>query len=197
MNTGAFDALASYIKTRIDIREEELEQIRLWSVIKNLKKKQFLLQEGDVWQLNVFVASGCLRIYSVDDKGTEHILNFAVENGWTGDRESLLSGKPSTFNIDAVEDSVLVIIKEEHFDRLRQEIPSFDHMVNDILHRGFIAAQHRIHAAIRYSAEEKYLHFLKKYPGLSTRVPQSMIASYLGISAETLSRVRHKLARKR
>ncbi|AUD01009.1 Crp/Fnr family transcriptional regulator [Spirosoma pollinicola] len=197
MNTEPFDELASYIKSKIAIREEELEHIRLYSVIKKLKKKQFLLQQGDVWQLNVFVASGCLRIYSVDDKGTEHILNFAVENGWTGDRASLLSGKPSTFNIDAVEDSVLVIIKEEHFERLRREIPLFDQMVNEILHRGFIAAQQRIHAAISYSAEEKYLHFLRKYPSLNTRLPQSMIASYLGISAETLSRMRNKVARKR
>ena len=186
----------TYLKEKGDYTEAELDTIANAAVIKKVRKRQYLLQEGDVWKYNAFVTKGCLRTDSVDEKGAEHILNFAVENWWTGDRESLQTGKPSAYNIDALEDSEVALITREKYDTLCREIPAFNNMVNAILEKSFRVSQSRIHTFISGSAEEKYLSFLEKFPHLVMRVPQSMIASYLGITAETLSRVRKQLVKK-
>lgn len=185
-----FDAFKKYITDKSNLTEEDLLKIESVCVFKKLRKRQYLLQEGDVWKYNAFVVKGCLRTYTVDDKGNEYILNFSIENWWTGDRESLQSGKPSAYNIDALEDAEIVLISKTDFDQLCTDIVPFNDMVNAILQNSFVASQSRIHTFLSLSAEEKYLQFLQKYPQLSMRVPQGMIASYLGISAETLSRVR-------
>lgn len=190
------EVFQQYINSKASITNEEFETIKSLCIIKKLRKKQYLLQEGDVWKYNAFICQGCLRSYRLDDKGLEHIINFAIENHWTGDRESLLSGNPAKLNIDAIEDSTLVLITKENFEALCKEIPAFNDMVNSILHRSFVASQNRIHAAISYTAEEKYLNFINTSPEFANRVPQHMIASYLGISPETLSRVRNQTARK-
>lgn len=196
MELEPFEKFALYIRNHIAISDSDLHLIRSFSTIRKLRKKQFLLQEGDNWKLHAFITKGCMRVYSVDAKGTEHVLSFAVENWWTGDRESLMSGEPSKLNIDAVEDSEMVIIRNDDFDELCKQIPLFNKMINDILQRSFNTSQKRIQAAISFTAEEKYLNFLEKYPSFVTRIPQSMIASYLGISAETLSRVRGRVSLK-
>jgi len=192
-----FEVFRKYIIEKSNVTEQELLKIEAVSQIKKLRKRQYLLQEGDIWKYNAFIAKGCLRTYTVDDKGNEHILNFAIENWWTGDRESLESGQPSAYNIDALEDAVVILISKPEFDQLCREIPAFNDMVNAIIQKSFIAAQSRIHAVISLSAEEKYLKFLEKYPQLSMRVPQGMIASYLGITPETLSRVRKQSSHNR
>jgi CRP-like cAMP-binding protein len=185
-----------YLKQKGNFTEAELYTITSAAVIKKVRKRQYLLQEGDVWRYNAFVTQGCLRTYSVDEKGAEHILNFSVENWWVGDRESLQTGKPSAYNIDALEDSEVALLGKEKFDQLCREIPALNEMINAILEKSFRVAQSRIHTFISASAEEKYLTFLDKFPHLAMRVPQSMIASYLGITAETLSRVRKQLVKK-
>ncbi|MDB4904791.1 MAG: Crp/Fnr family transcriptional regulator [Mucilaginibacter sp.] len=159
-------------------------------VVKKLRKHQYLLQEGDVWRYNAFVCEGCLKTYRVDDKGVEHILYFSFANRWAGDRESLLSGKPSKSNIDAIEDSTVLLFNIENFETIKKQIPAFKDLATTLLERSFIASQNRIHAAISQTAEERYFEFLKNSPQIANRVPQHMIASYLGISPETLSRVR-------
>jgi len=190
------DIFKTYLSDKGNFSDDELKRIESVTLIKKLRKRQYLLQEGDVWKYNAFVTKGCVRTYTVDDKGNEHILSFAIENWWTGDRESLQSGQPSAYNIDAIEDSVLALISKDNFDALCKEIPAFNDMVNSILQKSFIVSQNRIHTFISLSAEDKYLRFLEKYPHLSMRVPQGMIASYLGITAETLSRIRKNTARK-
>ena len=188
-----FELFEKYLQSKATFTAGEMRQIEAVSVIKKLRKRQYLLQAGEVWVYNAFVTSGCLRTYSVDAKGAEHILNFAVENWWIGDRQSMIFGQPSRYNIDAIEDTTVVLIKNEDFERLRQAIPTLHELVNDILHRSFLASQTRIHAAISYSAEEKYRAFLEQFPAFALRIPQNMVASYLGMITETLSRIRRHL----
>ncbi|MDM8176904.1 MAG: Crp/Fnr family transcriptional regulator [Pseudosphingobacterium sp.] len=191
-----FDVFRKYLTDKITLSDPELTRISSVSIIKKLRRRQYLLQEGDIWKHYAFVSKGCLRIYRLDEAGNEHILKFCVENWWAGDRESLLSGNPSRCFIDALEESVVIMITKENFDNLCKEIPAFNQLVNDLLNRTYIASQERIHANITYTSEEKYLNFTEKYPDITARVPLHMIASYLGISPETLSRIRSQNARK-
>jgi CRP-like cAMP-binding protein len=187
-----FSIFQNYIQNRVNITEAELQRIEAICTIKKLRKKQYLLQEGDVWKHYAFIVQGCLRTYTVDDKGMEHILSFAIEKWWAGDRESLLTGSPSKFNVDAIEDSVVLLMNKADYEAAIKEIPAMNELAMGISEKSFIAAQKRIHAAISYTAQEKYLNFIEQYPDFALRVPQHMIASYLGISAETLSRVRNQ-----
>jgi CRP-like cAMP-binding protein len=191
-----YDVFKAYLDGKIPLTNEQHDWIRSCSVTKKLRKNQYLLQEGDVWQKHAFVSKGLVRTYSIDEKGSEHVIAFAMENWWTGDRESLLSGKPSRFNIDAIEGSEIVLIDDQKFSAICKEIPAFNDMQNAIIQRSFVASQNRIHDSISVSADEKYKNFVGKYPSFATRIPLNMIASYLGITRETLSRIRHKAVKK-
>lgn len=189
-----FDILHNYILKKTNnqhpLSEKELTWIQSVFVPKKLRKKQYLLQEGEINKFHCFVCKGCLRMYRVDEKGQEHIFQFAIENWWTGDRESMISGNPSKYNIEALEDSELLMVNRADMDEITEKIPAIKLMVQNIQQNNVIATQNRIHAAISYTAEEKYLNFVKTYPDIIQRVPQQMIASYLGITRETLSRIR-------
>jgi CRP-like cAMP-binding protein len=191
-----FEIFKEYISQKTTLTEAEYAKIEAVCIYKKLRKRQYLLQEGDVWKYNAFITKGLVRFYSVDESGRENIVSFAKENWWTGDRASLLTGEPSKNNIDAIEDTELILITKTNFDRLCQEIPALNDMVNAIINKSFISSQNRIHSAIAFTAEQKYLDFVQKYPDLSLRAPQAMIASYLGITPETLSRVRKETAKK-
>lgn len=191
-----FSVFKKYLSDKISLTEEEYALIESVGVIKKIRKKQYLLQEGNIWQFNAFVCEGCVRKYHVDEKGAEHILYISIENYWTGDRESLLSGNPAKSNIDAIEDSVILLFTQQNFDMLKNSIPVFRDFVHTLLDKSFVASQNRIHSAISKSAEEKYNEFIKNSPSIANRVPLHMIASYLGISAETISRVRKQTGKK-
>jgi CRP-like cAMP-binding protein len=192
-----FEIFQKYLESKTDhLTEQDFELIQSVSIIKKLRKRQYLSQEGDVWRYNAFVCKGFIRSYFVDEKGIEHIMNFAPENYWTGDRASLTTGLPSKYNIDAIEDSDVLLINKENFEMICKAIPAFNDLVNAILQKSFVVSQERIHANITYTAQEKYNNFITKFPSIANRVPQHMIASYLGISAETLSRVRKQPTKK-
>lgn len=184
------DLFIRYLTNKITLSTEETAQIAQVCIPKKIRKRQLLLQEGDVWKYNAFVSNGFLRTYSIDNKGNEHILNFAPKNYWSGDRESLMTGKPSRFNIEAIEDTDVVLITKENFDQLCRSIPHLNDLINAILHKSFVVSQDRIHAGISLSAEEKYQKFLDQYPHIANRIPQHMIASYIGVTPETLTRIR-------
>ncbi|WP_410505401.1 Crp/Fnr family transcriptional regulator [Mucilaginibacter rubeus] len=137
-----------------------------------------------------FVTEGCFRTYTIDEDGNELTVKFIVAGMWLGDDESLESGKPSVFNIDALEDSEVLIINRKDFAWLSEKSSAVRCMIDLVFNESFQMAQYRIHELISLSAEDRYLKFLETYPLLVSRIPQGMIASYLRITPETLSRVR-------
>ena len=185
-----FDVLHQYLLSKGGIPDTEFELIKTAFTLKKLRRKQYFLQEGDVSRHFTFVSKGCLRLYSVDAKGDEHIIQFALDNWWLADRESLISGKPSKYNIDALEDSELLITTGEKMREIIDKAPNFAKIMDMTQQHNFIANQNRIQAAISLTAEERYHKFIHTYPDIVQRVPQHMIASYLGITRETLSRIR-------
>jgi CRP-like cAMP-binding protein len=185
-----FKAFEQYLIEKAGLNEQDIAAVRVVSVEKKLRKRQYLLQEGDVCVNNCFVVKGCLRLYRVGSDGTEHILRFAVENWWMSDQESLNNGIPSKNNIDALEDSEVIMISQPDYINLQMTIPRLRETVEKLKARSFEASQRRILSNISLSAEEKYRNFIKNYPDVFYRIPLHMIASFLGVSRETLSRIR-------
>lgn len=191
-----FEIFLQYLTDKVQLSEQEIQLIESVSKPKKLRKKQFLSQEGEIWHYNAFICRGLVKTFSIAENGTEHIINFAPENYWTGDRESLLNGTPSRLNIDAIEPTELILIEKTDFEKICAEIPQLNQLVNQIIQKSFIVSQNRILANISYSAEEKYNNFLEKYPNIVNRIPQHMIASYIGITPETLTRLRKNRVKK-
>lgn len=160
-----FEVFKAYVLKHALVSDEEFAVIEQASRIKKLRKKQYLLQEGDICRDHCFILSGLMRTYSVDNKGNEHIIRFATKDWWISDRESLLTGQPSKFNIDAIEDSVVLLWSAAHMETLIEQLPAFSKMINGILSKSFIVSQNRIHEAISSSAEEKY-QFCEPLSGL-------------------------------
>lgn len=187
-----YDILLTYISQRAvtPITAEQAVLIRDAFKPKKLRKKQYLLQEGDVCKYLSFMVKGAMRQYSIDEKGNEHIVRFGIEQWWMADRESFEMQTPTRYNIDAWEETELLQISRPAYLSLRDAVPAVMEMTQELDKRGSIAAQKRIQAVISYTAEERYLDLLKTHPYFLQRFPQHMIASYLGISAETLSRIR-------
>lgn len=185
-----FDLLKQCIAEKVSITDEEFDQICSFFTIKKLRKKQFFLNQGDVCRHLVFVNSGCLRSYLLDEKGQERIIQIAIEDTWISNMTSMMSGEPSLLDIDAIEDSELLVISKDDREKLFEEVPKFESYFRIMHQQSFIEQQKRITSAIIHSAIKKYNDFLDRYPKLANRVPQHMVASYLGISPETLSRAR-------
>lgn len=185
-----FELFYKKVNSIIPITEEEFDVCKTLFVPKKLRKRQYLLQEGDVSKYQGFVEKGMLRSYTVDEKGAEHILQFASEGWWVADLSSYLTGEPSLFNIVALEDAELLLLSKPSWDKLMQLIPKFEHYFRILIQNNLIATQKRLLQSHTETAEEKYFQFTKTYPECVQRVPQHMIASYLGVSRETLSRLR-------
>ena len=191
-----FEVFEKYITEKITLNSAELQRIKALCTPKRVRKRQYILQEGDVCYNNCFVAKGCMRAYRVGDDGTEHIIRFAPEHWWISDRESYNTGLPAKLNIDALEDSEVLLWTKDNYNLISDEIPQMAVFTQRILAKSFDSAQQRIFETISQTAEEKYESFIKKHPDLYRRVPLHMIASYLGVSRETLSRVRSQYAHK-
>lgn len=174
---------------------EEVALIEKSCVQKKLKKRQFLLQEGDVCRYLGFIVKGAIRQYTVDNKGNEQIIALSIENWWVGDRESFFKKTPSIYNIDAWEESDLLLLTPEHVERLNT-IPAFGEMRRMLDENYSIAAQKRMLGSLSHSAEKRYEDLQKNYPEFLQRFPQHILASYLGITKETLSRIRNQALKK-
>jgi CRP-like cAMP-binding protein len=189
------DALRAYIEKYAsdNISDADFELVKKAFLFKRYKKGQYLLQEGEVCKYSAFILKGSMRQFSVDAKGVEHVIHFGIENWWVGDRESLTMLTPSRYNIDAIEDTETLLITSEDLQQLGDRLPAIGKMINTMNQRNFIASQKRIHDALSLTAEERYLELLKNHPDFLQRFPQTMLASYLGITAETYSRIRKKV----
>lgn len=192
-----FALLYQNITGKIPLTEEEFAYCKTLFQPRKLRRRQYLLQEGDVCKYQAFVEKGMLRSYTISDKGTEHILQFAPEGWWIADLSSYLTGEPSPFNIEALEDSELLLLEKSAWDSLLQRLPKFEHYFRILIQNNLVATQKRLMQSLTETAEDKYIRFTQTYPACVQRVPQHMVASYLGISRETLSRLRRNLAAQR
>jgi CRP-like cAMP-binding protein len=189
-----FDVLRAYLAARAAFTADEFEVVRAAFAPLSLPSGEFLQRAGDVATRAAFVASGCLRSYVIDAKGKEHIIQFAPETWWLGDATSLYEGRPTQYFYQAVEPSELLLIDGPSHERLVQRLPGYAAAFRTGLQRHAAAKDQRIVHALSTTAEERYLEFLKTYPSIATRVPQWMLASYLGVSPETVSRIRKSLS---
>jgi CRP-like cAMP-binding protein len=188
-----FEVFFIHVNEKISLTEDEQQTIKMFFSPKKLRKKQYLLQEGDVCKYMAFVEKGLLRSYNVDDKGIEHMIQFAWEGWWISDTYSFLSGEPAAYNIDAIEDAELLLISLPHFEEMTVKVPKMERYFRILFQNNIISKERRLLSSITYSAEEKYLKLSQTNPELIQRIPQNLIASYLGITPETLSRIRKNL----
>jgi len=179
---------------KIALTLEEQDLIKKYLTPKKLRKKQYLLQEGDVCKFIAFVEKGALRQYSLDENGNERIIQFALE-GWTiSDLYSFLTGEAATYHIDALEDSELVLISKAAHEELLQKVAKYETYTRLKITGAYIAMQKRLTSIISSPLEERYSSFIALYPDIVQRVPQHMIASYMGLQPETLSRIRRRIS---
>ena len=186
-----FEILKSHLEKIIP--NEEIDQLRAIHHVKKVKKGQVLLFEGQVCTQTIYIVKGCLRVYRINDNAEEHVFRFGIENWWINDGESYTTHQPSKSYIDALEDSDLIIFNESDFSGLLESAPVLKAYSNALSIKSFNASTERIYEHMSLSAEERYNNFIKKYPAIYNRIPLHMIASYLGVSKKTLSRIRSKI----
>jgi CRP-like cAMP-binding protein len=190
-----FELFEQYIEKMMPgIIQEQISLMHSKCVVKKLRKKEMVLQEGEVCRYKIFVAKGLLRNYSISKNGTEYIVRFADAGGWTTDPESYYTGLPSQYNIDAIEPSEVVMFTHDDFEKLKLQIPGLTAFSEMVITTNASLIQKRVLINISATAEEKYIDFINTYPGIFHRVPLHMVASYLGVSRETLTRIRQGLA---
>lgn len=192
-----FALLQQKIRDKVNLTAAEWAWCKTLFRQEHISKKSHLLQEGDVCRYQVFVTKGILRSYTVDSKGYEHILQFAPEGWWMADLDSFFNGTPSIFYMEALEDADLLLLSKPSWEQLLQTLPQLEHYFRILMQNNLIATQRRLLGSLSEPALTKYHTFLATYPDCVQRVPQHMIAAYLGITKETLSRLRRQMAGKR
>ena len=187
-----FELILKNIGRHVLLTPQEVEDFTSVLQVKKLRRRQYLVQAGDPCRYECFVNKGCMRQYYVGANGQEHMISFAVEDWWFSDMYGLITGKPSLTNIDALEDSELLVIERTAYEEMLLRIPKMERFFRIILQRSMITQQLRIIESISLSADERYCRFAERYPLLEQRLPQKQIASYLGIAPESLSRIRRQ-----
>jgi CRP-like cAMP-binding protein len=187
------ELLRTHLQSRVSLSDDDFAAFQSYLRPQTLNKRQHLLQAGEPCTHLAFVTQGCLRSYSLNAQGQEHTLQFAPEDWWVSDMYSLLTQQPSSMNIDALEDSQVLLLAQADMETIYARFPVFERYFRLLMQSRFVALQERVNASLSQTAAEKYQHFLRNYPGIAQRVPQHFIASYLGITPESLSRVRRQL----
>lgn len=185
-----YEQLFDSIHDIVSLSADEWELCKNSFRPKRMLKRQFLLQQEDVCRQLAFVEKGALYSYSVDAKGNQHVLRFAFEGWWIADLQSFFTEKPSTLNIELLEDSELLVLDKNNHEKLLTDVPAYERYHRIIVENAYVALQRRVENALGRTAEEKYARLIQYNPEFMNRVPLNLVASYLGMSPETLSRVR-------
>jgi CRP-like cAMP-binding protein len=190
------EKIISYFDNYLSLDETEKEELIGYLIERKIKRRQFILQENDICNHFTFVVEGCLKMYGVDNNGYEHNIQFAAGNDWIADIGSLHKERPSQLYIEAIEPSVILQIARKDLWHLYNHYPKFDRNFRVIIENKFSELQNRVLQNISSTAQERYETFLGQYPDLSNRLPNTQIASYLGITPEFLSKIRNERMRK-
>jgi CRP-like cAMP-binding protein len=181
--------LRQHFEEIISLNDEEFDYVFSHFKLKKVKKHQFLVQAGDFVPNEFFVCKGLLKAYQIDESGKEHIIKFAMENWWITDYQAFFSQSKATLHVDCVENVELLSLSFENREKLCAELHKIEHFFRRKSNSGYIAMQRRILSLLNSNAKERYEQLLQQYPQLIQRVPKTLIASYLGVSRETLSRL--------
>lgn len=173
----------------MDLTDDEFEFVKSHFSLRHYKKHQFIIQEGEFVQYSYFVVSGLLKLVYYDENGKGNIVSFAMEDWWESDFHAYLTGSKATLSLECIEDTVVLRISLANYRKLCSSLQKIESFFLEKAHFGNIAAQKRILSLMTSNTKERYGQLLKQYPGLFQRVPKSMLASYLGVSRETLSRL--------
>ena len=185
-----YEILFQHFNKYVSLRRDEFEVCESLFRYKKFRKHQYILQNGDISRHETFILSGCTRTYEVDDSGQEHIIQFGMETWWVGDLHSFLTNSPSRLNIDCLEDTEVLQILRTEMEKLYDKVPKLERFFRILIQKAYIASMDRIYSNLSKTAHERYQEFIEKYPLIEQRVPNHQIASYLGITPQSLSRIR-------
>lgn len=189
-----FELLFSHLEEKVTLSDKEKQDISGFFTYKKIRRKQYILQEGDICKSYVFITKGLLKSYRLDEKGNEHITVFGWEGWWISDFKSFLKQQPATLFIDAVEDTELLVISREDYEQLTLAVPIMNRYFRILYENSLITKDERLISQNSYTAEEKFQRLMNYNPEIIHRVPQHLVASYLGLAPATLSRIRKRLA---
>ncbi|MCL5130359.1 Crp/Fnr family transcriptional regulator [Algibacter sp. L4_22] len=186
--------LLDYIKSLIDLTPKEEAFLESKVTYRKYLKGQYVIQQGDICKYECFVISGCTKTFYLDQEGQEHMVMFAIENWWTADMGSFISQTPADYNVQCLENTELILFAYDELEELYAEIPKLERLFRQIVERAFVASQKRIVRNFSLTAKERYLYFKNQYPQIEERIPQYLVASFLGITKEFLSKIKSQLA---
>ena len=192
-----YTLLRENIEKHIHLTDEEFVQFSAPFYLQKVQKKQMLLREGEICKFEGFVNKGCLRVYYLDESGFEKVLYFAAEGWWITDIDSFTNQAPSILNIEALEDSEILMITYPYKNILYETLPKVEKLFRVMTQKTHAALQRRMISSLSKTADKRYLEFITKYPHLEQRLSQQQVAAYLGISHEFLSKIRKKVSRLR
>lgn len=187
------DLIIQNIARHIRLNEDEVLHFSSLLQSQQIKRKHFLLQEGEICRYSAFVTQGCLRGYSIDKDGFEHVLSFAPPGWWAADMYSLLSQKPGVLNIEALEDTDLLLLSKSNQEKLYTDIPKFERFFRIITENSLVSYQQRLIDNLSLTAEDRYHNFCRRYPTLINSLPKKQIASYIGVTPEFFSRMQRQM----
>ncbi len=185
--------LLKYIANYVNLTKTEQDFLESKLSVRKYLKGQYIVQQGDVCKYECFVLSGCTKTFYIDKDGQEHIVMFSIEDWWTSDMGSFITQTPADFNIQCLENTELVMFAYQDIEAIYQGIPKLERFFRQIIEKAFVASQKRIVRNFSLTAKEQYLFFREQYPKIEQRIPQYMIASYLGITKEFLSKIKSQL----
>jgi CRP-like cAMP-binding protein len=189
----SLEELITYIQKYVVLSESDIELIEDAIITRNYLKGQYIVQQGDICRYESFVISGCTKTFFMDADGNEHVVMFATEHWWTADLGSFVNQEPADYNVQCLENTTVMAFTYDAIEELYTKVPQLERFFRLIIQRALVAAQKRIIRNLSMSAKDRYLLFRELYPNIEQRVPQYLIASYLGITRQFLSKLRANL----